>query len=152
VTDTPTNTPVKPDKDGDGCPDFRETQPKSLASLGGGRDPNNVWDWFDTPNPNATPLKDRAINIDDLFRIVARFSATGDETIDPRSLPPKTGYHTAYDRSYVDGANNWDMGPANGTIDIDDVYLLASQFGHFCKTNASEREALGLLFGLASMF
>jgi hypothetical protein len=63
--------------------------------------------------------------------VAARFGAIGDPTIDPFSTPPKTGYHTAFDRSYV-GPDPWDLGPPKGFIDIGDIFFVAAQYGHVC--------------------
>ena len=126
---TPTPTPT--DIDQDGCSNAAElgTNP----GLGGLREPDDFWDFFDTPNPNADPQRDRGINIADIFRVAARFGMTGDPNVDPLSTPPKTGYHPAYDRGPQNGANSWDRAPADGGIAIGDIFAVAQQFGHDCS-------------------
>ena len=126
----PTPTPTAPtdlDSDGDGCTDTQEQG--STAVNGGLRDPLNFWDFFDTPNPNRLPQRDKFINVADIARVVARFGTSGDPGIDPLSTPPKDGYHTAYDRFAVEGKLS---GPADGFIGAGDILLVVLQFGHTC--------------------
>ena len=43
------------------------------------------------------------------------------------------GYHAAFDRGAIIGANNWDRAPADGTINVvNDILGVAFQFGHNC--------------------
>ena len=46
-----------------------------------------------------------------------------------------TGYHIDFDRSPPPaGGDVWDMGPANGTIDLfTDIFGVAAQYGHSCQ-------------------
>jgi uncharacterized protein YkwD len=131
----PTPTPVGPDTDGDGCGDGVEAGDN--PGLGGGRDPANPWDFFDTPNGNNQ--RDSQITGEDLFRVLARFGATdngGTASInrnsDPLSPPPPAGYHPAFDRGQVLGPQAWNRGPADGAIAAGDVFAIISQFGHTC--------------------
>lgn len=130
---TPTPLPAPPpasgiDSDGDGCDDAFEGGPN--PALGGMRDPGNPWDFFDTPD-NAN-VRDLAISIADVARIVQRFGTTGDPGIDPKSPPPPPpAYHPAFDRTPL-GPNNWNVGPPDGAISIQDVALVVAQFGHTC--------------------
>jgi hypothetical protein len=117
------------DTDSDGCTDYQETGP--LASAGGQRNALNFWDFYDVPDITETPMRDRVVNIDDLFLIIPRFAMTGDPNIDPLSVPPPAGYHPAYDRTYA-GPDPWDLGPANGSIDIDDIFAYIPQAHHSC--------------------
>jgi hypothetical protein len=126
-----------PDTDGDGCFNYREIMPKAQATSGGGRDGFNYWDFFNTPNPNASPQRDNAINLDDILRVATRFGTTGNPLDDPLSTPPKTGYHPAYDRGDQIGANYWQLAPADGAIDLDDVFAIVDQFGTFCKVKST---------------
>ena len=131
---TPTSTPPPPtpsgvDSDGDGCDNALEQGSNPL--LGGARDPNNPWDFFDTPS--GANQRDHAITVGDVGAIVARFGNFGDPGIDPLSPPPPTGYHTAFDRSPAQpGDHLWDLGPPNGNISVSDVGALIGQFGHTC--------------------
>ncbi len=70
-----------------------------------------------------------------MTRAVSRFGATGDPNADPL-VPPgdETGYHPAFDRGALVGPNPWDMGPADGSIDLfTDIFGVANQFGHDCS-------------------
>ena len=118
------------DNDGDGCTNLREYS--SNPARGGQRNPNSHWDFYDTPNPNGVPQRDLAVTIADIFRVAARFGATGDETVDPLSPPPKAGYHPSYDRGGQAGANLWNQAPADGAIAVADIFAVAGQFGHSC--------------------
>lgn len=131
-TPTPTFTPPVPsgsDSDGDGCDNALELF--SDPAKGGMRDPNNPWDFFDTPN-NAN-VRDSVISVADLVRIIDRFGASGSPAIDPHSPPPVTGYHTAFDRGGPPpGGDPWDLQAPNGSITAPDVFYLVGQFGHSC--------------------
>jgi Tol biopolymer transport system component len=117
------------DDDNDACIDTREQG--SLASQGGLRDQFNVWDFYDTPTPQAY-VRDHAVTIADIAAIIARFGASGDAGIDPLSPPTAPpAYHTAYDRSFA-GPEPWKTGPPNGSVSIEDITLAVGQFGHSC--------------------
>lgn len=119
------------DTDGDGCPDSRELEPKSAAGLGGGRDPNNFWDFFDTPD--TYNIRDRVISAGDIIRLVFRFGTNGSTGIDPLSAPPPSGYHTAFDRTPpMPGANPWNLNGPDGAIAVNDILFSVAQFGHSC--------------------
>jgi alpha-tubulin suppressor-like RCC1 family protein len=128
-TTVDTTTWTTQDTDKDGCTDAQELGPN--RGLGGQRDPTNFWDFFDTPN--ATNVRDKVVNSDDYSRISARYYTDGDATVDPLSLPPTTGYHPAFDRTYV-GPNIWNLGPPDGHIRIDDLTNLNRQLGDSCAT------------------
>ncbi len=99
--------------------------------LGGLRDPNDFWDFFDTPDDAG--VRDRSINLADIFRVAGRFGATGDPGIDPLSFPSASpGYHTAFDRGTQTGDNTWDRAPPDGAIALSDIFAVAGQFGHTC--------------------
>lgn len=123
---------VQVDTDNDGCTDFRETAAKPFAAVGGGRDPNLFWDFFDTPD--AANVRDRAIAISDIFRVVSRFGSSGDPSGPPLLPPPPApAYHTAFDRDAPSpGANAWNLNPPNGAIAISDIFFAVRQFGHTC--------------------
>ena len=127
ATSTPTPVPPSGDSDGDGCTDAQELGPSAV--LGGLRDPKSFWDFFDTPDGNN--VRDRAITIGDIGRIVARFGTFGDPAIDPLSLPAALGYHTAFDRTPL-GPELWNLGPPDGAVTIQDIGLMVVQFGHSC--------------------
>ncbi len=131
LTPTPTATPTAEpgiDSDSDGCTDAQELGPD--PSLGGLRDPSNLWDFFDTPDLASS--RDKDITGADLFRVLARFGTEGDPLLDPFSPPPATGYHPAYDRGALVGPNPWNLGPADGTVTAADIFAIIAQFGHSC--------------------
>ena len=123
-----------PDKDGDGCTDAQELG--SNSARGGQRDSNNFWDFFDTPN--SANVRDRAITIADIGRVVQRFGTSGtlplslEEQVQAAlSPPPSAGFHPAFDRTPV-GPELWNIGPPNGGVTIQDIGLIVAQFGHSC--------------------
>ncbi|MGB2693823.1 MAG: flexitail domain-containing putative surface protein [Dehalococcoidia bacterium] len=121
--------PPGPDSDGDGCADAVEGA--FQQTFGGRRDANYFWDFFDTPD--ATNLRDRVVSAGDILRIVLRFGTAGDAGIDPLSMAPASGYHTAFDRSPpASGADAWDLGPPDGHIATNDILFIVGQFGHSC--------------------
>jgi hypothetical protein len=117
------------DRDGDACANAREKIGNAVR--GGGRDYLNFWDFFDTPTVGAVPLRNKAVDIDDIFNVIPRFATSGAPG-DPLSPPPPTGYHSAYDRSF-NGPDAWDLGPADGAIGVDEIFWVAGQFGHNCN-------------------
>lgn len=117
-----------PDTDADGCLDGAELGPNKM--LGGQRDPLNFWDFYDTPDPFN--VRDRAVSIADISRVVQRFGTQGNPLIDPLSpAPPGAVYHTAFDRTYA-GPNEWNLGAPNGAISIEDLVRIIAQFSHNC--------------------
>ena len=114
------------DPDGDGCTDVQELG--SSAASGGQRDPNNFWDFFDTPN--SANVRDKAITAADITRVVGRFGSNGKATTvaDALSAPPASGYHAAFDRS----SSGQFSGPADGVVSAGDITLVVAQFGHSC--------------------
>ncbi len=128
-SDVLTITCVDDDKDDDGCSDAEELGPDER--FGGRRDPNNFWDFFDTPNVANT--RDQVVNVIDISWLVLRFGKTGSPAIDPLSPPPASGYHSAFDRTAaVPPAERWDLGPADGSINVVDIASMVAQFGHTC--------------------
>jgi hypothetical protein len=110
------------DTDLDGCTDKLEVGPR--PEMGGGRNPNNFWDFFDTPP------RDKAVTVKEIGNIVRRYGSMGDPDIDPLSDPPPAPeYHTGFDRTV---APNQLTGPPNGSITISDIMLAVLQFGHTC--------------------
>jgi hypothetical protein len=117
------------DSDGDGCSDLDENGLDPTS--GGARDPLSYWDFFDVPTgQNLT--RDGSVSVSDIFAIVERFNATGDPEIDPLSVPPPAGYHTAYDRGELIGPYPWNVAAADGSIAITDTFSVIAQFGHSC--------------------
>ncbi|MEX1253202.1 MAG: CAP domain-containing protein [Dehalococcoidia bacterium] len=131
-TATPTRTPTPPlppasgiDTDGDGCDDAYENS--ANVPRGGGRDPNNPWDFFDTPD--AANVRDAAITVADMSRVVGRFGSTGSMAIPLFTQPAAPPvYHTAFDRS----PNGAVSGSPNGSVTAADISVIVMQFGHSC--------------------
>jgi alpha-tubulin suppressor-like RCC1 family protein len=113
------------DDDNDGCSDVRELG--ATVTTGGGRNPKNFWDYYDTPD--AANNRDKTITVSDLVRVVGRFGTVGDRMIDPLSAPQASGYHTAFDRNFVQGSLS---GPADGRVTVGDIAMVVTQFGHSC--------------------
>ena len=89
------------DTDGDGCTDQQELRPN--PSLGGQRDPNSFWDFFDVP-VGGSP-RDQAVNEFDIGAVVLRFGrfvepppTKAEAFVEALTAPPDmTSYHAAYD-------------------------------------------------------
>lgn len=110
---SPVNTQATLDNDGDGCTAAQEAAINDAHDLG--FSDNDFWDFFDTPDANN--VRDRVIDQGDIDRVAARWNKSGDPTIDPLSVPPPTGYHTAFDHRTSAGATGPD-GFINLTNDI----------------------------------
>ena len=146
LTPTPTVTPTKQpdpgDTDLDGCTDQAENGPN--AGSGGLRNYTYFWDFYDVwTRPAGDPNgweRNRAINILDVLGVALRFGpgpgpVSKAQVLADALTPPVSanGYHAAYDRGAVIGANSWDRAPADGTISVvNDVLGVATQFGHNC--------------------
>jgi hypothetical protein len=128
-----------PDIDQDGCSEAQEDGPN--PRFGGGRDADNFWDFFDTPDVDN--VRDKVVTSADVARVVQRFGANDlgiadfDRFSDPLSAPnpavspasSRANYHPAFDRSPAPPALS---GPPDGAIAAGDIALLVAQFGHSC--------------------
>ncbi|MCH7838222.1 MAG: hypothetical protein IIC26_06910, partial [Chloroflexi bacterium] len=97
-------------------------------TLGGQRDPDNFWDFFD-------PNRDRAVGLLDFLAVLRHFGTAGDpSTLDPDGPEPPIGeYWALADRGgQAPGGDPWDELPANGSIGLSDILSLLRQFGHTC--------------------
>ena len=126
------------DTDQDGCSDLAESG--ADPRLGGQRDDQYFWDFYDVwTHPPGDPSaweRNQVLNIFDILAVAMRFGsgAPGDEQAALTPPVDNTSYHPAYDRGPVIGANNWNRGPADGSINIvDDILGIAQQFGHDCS-------------------
>lgn len=121
------------DSDRDGCTDQQELA--ADPGLGGARDPNNFWDFFDVDTENglgAGTALFGVVVVNDITRVVLHFGQTGDPTIPPLTDASSfSAYHTRFDRTIV-GPNAWNLGPPNGAIVVDDIAHVVRQFGHHC--------------------
>ena len=106
-----------PDSDGDGCSDGRELGPEE--TLGGRRDPENPWDFYDVNGDGTVNI------VDDVLAVASAYGRAGE-----------ANYDAALDRSpAAANAYRWDMGPPDGAINVfDDVLGVALQVGHSCGT------------------
>jgi polyvinyl alcohol dehydrogenase (cytochrome) len=114
-TDTPTATPTTDpatDSDGDGCSDTEENG--TVPALGGLRDPQNPWDFYDV---NAS----RKVDAADIALVRAHFNGGG-------PTPPASA---RFDRSA--GAHVWAPGPPDGAISALDIALVRASFIHNCQ-------------------
>ena len=98
------------DSDGDGCTDEQENGDD--ARLGGQRNYLYFWDFFDTPD--ASNVRNQAINVVDVFAVALRFgqqdqggAATINRKTDPLSDASGDSYHPAFDRGPLLGPNLW---------------------------------------------
>jgi hypothetical protein len=130
VTATPTKD-ASADTDQDGCTNGQEQG--ATESLGGQRDYQNFWDFFDTPVQVSAGVweRNRIVDVDDVFAVAGRFGTSGAPG-DPLTDPAKAGYHSAFDRTFL-GPDPWDLGPADGFITIDEISWLMFQFTHSCN-------------------
>ena len=128
---------LAPDSDRDGCADARELGPN--PTLGGQRDPNSFWDFFDVSVAGSP--RDGAVNAFDIGAVVLRFGAflqpppAKPEALAQALTPPPdaTSYHAAYDRGGpIPGQNLWNLLPPDGAIDAFDIGAVVVQFGHTC--------------------
>jgi hypothetical protein len=99
------------DADGDGCSDIEELGPTAL--LGGLRNPDLFWDFFDVTGSKKVDATDIAI-------VRSKFNL---KSTDP-------GYSTLYDRS--SGAAPWAPGPPSNKVDAVDIALVRGEFNHTC--------------------
>ncbi|MDZ4279106.1 MAG: flexitail domain-containing putative surface protein, partial [Dehalococcoidia bacterium] len=115
---------VGSDLDHDGCTYDEETGPDE--GLGGQRDPDNRWDFYDIDGNRTVDL------FGDIFGVAFAFGQElGGPDYSPekdRSLPP-----TAKVEPDPAKRQPWDMRVPDGVIDLFvDVFGVALQFGHEC--------------------
>ena len=126
------------DTDGDGCSDKQELGPH--ASMGGRRDPESFWDFFDVPIGEPAE-RDGRVNILDIGAVVLRFGSAREtpptkeealaEALSPP--PPAPAYHAASDRGGpIPGQEPWNLLPPDGSINMIDIGAAVVQFGHSC--------------------
>ena len=129
------------DTDQDGCSDGTEFGPDE--KVGGRRNPNYFWDFYDVwtapPGDPSGWEQNKVINIFDILAVGAHFGPGGTPdkaaSLAAALIPPtgSSGYHASYDRSENIGPNPWDKGSPDAHINIvQDVLGIAPQFGHTC--------------------
>ena len=116
---TPTTPPDPGDTDGDGCSDVRENGPDE--TLGGLRDSQNPWDFYDVAGPEGSP--DGEVDLfADVLGVINHYSLDGS--------PP---YDVQFDRGPSAGPNPWNMTAPDGVIDLfTDILGVIGQYGHNC--------------------
>jgi hypothetical protein len=122
------------DLDRDGCTNQKEVGPN--PALGGGRNYQLFWDFFDVPAPPSY-TRYKAISVADIAAVVARFgSARPGGTPDKATAlaealaapPAPPAYHAGYDRTPAGMLS----GPPDGAIGVQDISRVVAQFGHSC--------------------
>jgi hypothetical protein len=113
-----------PDDDNDGCTDGEELGDDELQ--GGQRDALDPWDFYDVPTGDP-PTKNRVIDLDDAFGVLAKF---GTVVGDP--IPAAPPYDPAFDRTAPPPERPWATQAPEGVIDLDDFFWAIWQFGHSC--------------------
>lgn len=104
------------DSDGDGCDDAQELG--LIATIGGERDPNNVYDFYDVTG-------DATIDVGDTLAILNKFGLA----------PGQPGYDPLFDRDPGPESAHWRTVQAAGHslgIDVRDALTSLQSFGHSC--------------------
>jgi hypothetical protein len=102
------------DADKDRCQDAWELGPN--PRLGGQRDPQDPWDYFN-------PTGDGMNRTDDIVAVLRNYFAT-------ESSP---GYSTAIDRGGRDGPKPWNLAPPDGRVLIDDIVAAVGSYLNDCR-------------------
>ncbi|MCH7698465.1 MAG: metallophosphoesterase [Chloroflexi bacterium] len=114
--DAPSKLPDPGDTDGDGCSDQRENT--TDETIGGRRDFENPWDFYDTNGDGIIDLSN------DIFFVIQHYAPTGTE--------PE--YDVAFDRGPSTGPNAWNMTAPDGVIDLtNDILGVIVQYLHDCS-------------------
>ena len=133
------------DSDGDGCSDAHELGANTLT--GGNRDPDNSWDFFDTPEPalraaNTSGTLSHTVSLADVLGVLFYVGTTA-------SSPSQTNGNGVvygsdlngngvvdgreYDRTLPDSSKPWLSGPPNGIVSIADAITALNQVGANCN-------------------
>ena len=104
--------PLDPDTDDDKCTDDQELG--ADQTVGGRRDPQNEWDYFN-------PTHDGKNRVDDILAVVDQYFV---DQANPN-------YTQDTDRTLV-GPNAWSLGAPNGLQRIDDILNIVRQYFHDC--------------------
>ncbi len=102
------------DSDGDGCTDAKELGTDPV--LGGDRNPNDPWDFYDVNG-------DKRIDLSDVLDILGKFGLG----------PDNPGYDPKFDRQAPDGTKLYKTAADNDGIDLSDALLNLESFGHGCE-------------------
>jgi Tol biopolymer transport system component len=122
------------DYGGDGCTDAKEAHSNQV--IGGRRNPQSYWDFFDVWVQTSPGVwtRNKVIDTDEIFGIAARAFTVGSPAGNPLTPPvSKTGYHVAYDRTgEAAGMDAWDLRAPDGAIGVDEIFWAADQIFHSC--------------------
>ena len=133
------------DSDADGCPDVRELGPD--WHMGGQRNPNYVWDFFDVPVPallpsNTTGTRNKAVSISDVIAILSYIGTTSANPSQPNANGATYGSdfnaNTVADGQEYDRAAGgvvgqpWRSGAPSGAVTIADALVDLNQVGTNC--------------------
>jgi hypothetical protein len=138
------------DTDGDGCTDLQETG--DSVGLGGRRNPNFPYDFYDVPAPayvDPTPNgpRNRAINVQDIVAVLkyvgtydggglngngVDYDSVKDGDWNGDTVITEAGDQVGlrYDRAPVPSL--YLSGAPNGAINVQDLTLVLGQVGHSC--------------------
>jgi len=149
-----------PDTDGDGCRDMQELGLD--PALGGQRNPNNPYDFYDVPIPvnvDQTPngVRNKAVNLQDVVGVLKYVGTSNGgpangSNVDYDSLKDGDWFDGVrqvmfpdgvvddwdkvgrqYDRSPPAAPNPpWAAGPPNGAVNLQDVVVVLREVGHGC--------------------
>lgn len=110
------------DSDADGCADLTEVG--GDETLGGLRDPENEWDFYDVSGITAAQPDGFIDLLHDVLAVIDHFAPTGQEPV----------YDAHYDRGPSSGPNAWNLTGPDGKIDLlIDILVVIAQFGHDCR-------------------
>jgi hypothetical protein len=123
------------DTDLDGCTDAQELG--ATPALGGDRDPQSPWDFYDVPHmfPDGTgdKLRDRRVDFTDTLTILAWFGVRPDS---PQWNGDINGNGLPDGEEYARGAGPpdkpWRTVPYENVIDNNDALVNLQSFGHHC--------------------
>lgn len=137
---TPTPTPIV-DTDSDGCTDNKEIGPD--PALGGARDPNNPWDFYDIPQPFGQPgaVKDKMITDEDMQTVLKYVGTAAGKGANAKGVKYDDDLNQngvkdgeELDRTpSKDPGKPWLSGPPNRAISLQDVGVMRNQIGHNCQ-------------------
>jgi hypothetical protein len=117
---TDPQSPDNVDGDGDGCVNLKKVSPgnyegelSSSEQTGGRRDGANQWDFFD---PDKSVGSERIHRVGDILAVGNHYHLNDAD----------------YNRSYV-GPNDWNLGPPDGLINIEDVLFARAAYFNDCS-------------------
>lgn len=135
--------PVTTDTDADGCTDVEENGPNHV--LGGDRDPNNQYDFFDTPVPALLPTqttgtKDKTASLADVLAVLRYVGTVNNGPPNSDGADYDTDLNVngvndgvEYDRAPSSNvAKPWRSGAPNGSVTLQDALVALAQVGDSC--------------------